>query len=172
MKTTGITRRIDELGRIVLPKEIRKNMHIKTGDLLEIYLIDSDTISLKKHSILNSNQDFLYSFIKTIGKSINSDIYITSLDKIVFSTIIDFVDKTISSELEEQIRSGSIFKNVGKLILTKQYTIDDNFKVFPISPNGDIAGIIIYKFNDIFNSYSENLIKFCNDFLTNYLESY
>ena len=41
MKTTGITRRIDELGRIVIPKEIRKNMHLKPGELLEIFLNDS-----------------------------------------------------------------------------------------------------------------------------------
>lgn len=47
MKTTGITRRIDELGRIVIPKEIRKNMHLKTGELLEIFLSDSETITLK-----------------------------------------------------------------------------------------------------------------------------
>ena len=40
MKTTGITRRIDELGRIVIPKEIRKNMHLKPGELLEIFLND------------------------------------------------------------------------------------------------------------------------------------
>ncbi len=49
MKTTGITRRIDELGRIVIPKELRKNMHIKTGELLEIFLSDTETISLRKH---------------------------------------------------------------------------------------------------------------------------
>ena len=48
MKTTGITRRIDELGRIVIPKEIRKNMHLKPGELLEIFLNDSETITLKK----------------------------------------------------------------------------------------------------------------------------
>ena len=40
MKTTGITRRIDELGRIVIPKEIRKNMHLKAGELIEIILND------------------------------------------------------------------------------------------------------------------------------------
>ena len=56
MKTTGITRRIDELGRIVIPKEIRKNMHLKPGELLEIFLNDSETITLKKHSIISKKE--------------------------------------------------------------------------------------------------------------------
>lgn len=47
MKTTGIVRRIDELGRIVIPKEMRKNLRIKTGDNLEI-MVNDDTIVLKK----------------------------------------------------------------------------------------------------------------------------
>ena len=49
MKTTGIIRRIDELGRIVIPKEIRKNLRIKNGESLEIYL-ENDSIILKKYS--------------------------------------------------------------------------------------------------------------------------
>ena len=47
MSTTGIIRRIDELGRIVIPKEIRKNLRIKNGDNLEI-LVDGENITLKK----------------------------------------------------------------------------------------------------------------------------
>ena len=53
MKTTGIIRRIDELGRIVIPKEIRKNLRIKNGESLEIYL-ENDSIILKKYSQIES----------------------------------------------------------------------------------------------------------------------
>ena len=49
MKTTGVIRRIDELGRIVIPKEIRKSLRIKNGESLEVYL-DGDSIILKKFS--------------------------------------------------------------------------------------------------------------------------
>ena len=59
MKTTGITRRIDDLGRIVIPKEIRKNLHLKTGELLEIFIDDLDSIILKKHSVINRKDDFI-----------------------------------------------------------------------------------------------------------------
>ena len=53
MKSTGIVRRIDELGRIVIPKEIRKNLKIREGDTLEIY-VEKSSIILRKFSHLNS----------------------------------------------------------------------------------------------------------------------
>ena len=53
MKTTGVIRRIDELGRIVIPKEIRKSLRIKNGESLEVYL-DGDSIILKKFSQIES----------------------------------------------------------------------------------------------------------------------
>ena len=52
MKATGIVRRIDDLGRIVLPKEIRKSLKIKEGDMLEIYVQDSGAIMLEKLDII------------------------------------------------------------------------------------------------------------------------
>ena len=52
MKDTGIVRRIDELGRIVIPKEIRKNLRINTGDNVEIYMDENNKIVLKKYSTL------------------------------------------------------------------------------------------------------------------------
>ena len=52
VKDTGIVRRIDELGRIVIPKEIRKNLRINTGDNVEIYMDENNKIVLKKYSTL------------------------------------------------------------------------------------------------------------------------
>ena len=79
MKTTGITRRIDELGRVVIPKELRKNMHIKSGELLEIFLSDKETISLKKHTIIDKNEEFINLFVKTLSDKLNSNIFVTNL---------------------------------------------------------------------------------------------
>lgn len=52
MKATGIVRRIDDLGRIVIPKEIRRNLHIREGDPLEIFLEEDGGVVLKKYSIM------------------------------------------------------------------------------------------------------------------------
>ena len=56
MKATGIVRRIDDLGRIVIPKEIRKNLRIKEGDNLEVF-VDGEDIILKKYSMMNKIND-------------------------------------------------------------------------------------------------------------------
>ena len=56
MKSTGITRKIDELGRVVIPKEIRRNLGIRDGESLEIYT-DEDSIILNKHSQIEKYED-------------------------------------------------------------------------------------------------------------------
>ena len=57
MKTTGIIRRIDDLGRIVIPKELRRNLRIKNGDTLEVF-VDADSVILKKYSPIGELSEF------------------------------------------------------------------------------------------------------------------
>ena len=65
MKATGIVRRIDELGRIVIPKEIRKTLRLREGENLEIYT-NGDEIILKKYSLMNKLEDFASDFTDSI----------------------------------------------------------------------------------------------------------
>ena len=58
MKTTGIVRRIDELGRVVIPKELRRTMRIKEGEEMEVFVAPDDTLVLKKYSPLKAMEDF------------------------------------------------------------------------------------------------------------------
>ncbi len=169
MKTTGITRRIDELGRVVIPKEIRKNMHLKTGELLEIYLHDSDTIVLKKHSVINREQEFINNFIKSLSKKINCEIYVTNLNEVVFSSKENLIGEKISHTLENMIGNTINISNEKTLNLTNNITLTDDFKVYPILPNGDFSGLVIFeKSVDTINS---ELINFSISFLENYLEN-
>ena len=59
MKATGVVRRIDDLGRIVIPKELRRTMRIKEGESLEIFIDGNDQIILKKHSTVQNVNDFV-----------------------------------------------------------------------------------------------------------------
>ena len=70
MKTTGIIRRIDELGRIVIPKEIRKNLRIKNGESLEIYL-ENDSIILKKYSQIESLKNVSIDYVEALIRLLN-----------------------------------------------------------------------------------------------------
>lgn len=171
MKTTGITRRIDELGRIVIPKEIRKNMHLKTGELLEIYLNDSETIMLKKHSIINKNQEFLNHYVKTLASKVDCNVYITNLSDVIFSNDYDVVGEKISNELEEFITNGVNFNNLDKISITKNLTLENMFQVFPLSPNGDLSGLMIIHFKQNNLKERDDIIKFSTAFIESYLES-
>ena len=82
MKTTGVIRRIDELGRIVIPKEIRKSLRIKNGESLEVYL-DGDSIILKKFSQIESLESISVDYVEAFNQIIKHNIIVTDRDKVV-----------------------------------------------------------------------------------------
>lgn len=110
MKSTGVVRRIDDLGRIVIPKEIRKNMKIKDGESVEIYL-DSDNIILKKYSPLGNIMEFYKSYVNSIYEAILENIMIVDRDKVVAvagDLKKKYLDKSISSKLDNIIEQREV----------------------------------------------------------------
>ena len=97
MKTMGLTRRIDELGRIVIPKEIRQNMKLRPGELLEVYISDSDVLSMKKHEILEKTDNVIETLVNTLSKSLNSNVYIIKNNIVLFSNENSVINKEIST---------------------------------------------------------------------------
>ena len=79
MSTTGIIRRIDELGRIVIPKEIRKSLRIKNGDNLEI-LVDGENITLKKYSQIENLENMASIYAESFYQVLKYNIFITVTD--------------------------------------------------------------------------------------------
>ena len=157
MKTIGITRRIDELGRVVIPKEIRKNMHIKSGDLLEIYLNNEQTITLKKHSFFSKNEGFLWAFIDTLSRKINSNIFIVSQDEIVFSNLKNLLHLKVNATSNN--------------IVMDNYELSSDSKIYELIPNGDLVGYLIIEPRDKNIDKHFNLISFSLLFLETYLEN-
>ena len=82
MKTTGVVRRIDDLGRIVIPKDIRKSLRIRDGESLEFF-VDKETISLKKFSTSADLSEIAQSLLDSIYTTINKSIFVTDRDKFV-----------------------------------------------------------------------------------------
>ena len=70
MKATGVVRRIDDLGRIVIPKEIRRSLKINDGDSLEIF-VDTNEVILKKYSLLDDMVDLSKKLVNTVKKVYN-----------------------------------------------------------------------------------------------------
>lgn len=103
MKTTGIVRRVDDLGRIVIPKEIRRTLHIKEGDAMEIYLDNNDTVCFKKYYGSWEYGEATIDLMAAIRDAMD-DMYITEEDKTAMSGAIALLD---------QVKT--LLLNVGKL---------------------------------------------------------
>ena len=109
MKSTGVVRRIDELGRIVIPKEIRRNLGIREGENLEIFT-ESDSIILKKYCRMTSNSDLASNLCEIIYNTFNYKIIITDREKVIASSglNINIIGNLISNEYLEMIEEREI----------------------------------------------------------------
>lgn len=175
MKTTGVVRRIDDLGRIVIPKEIRKTLRIKDGESLEIFL-DSDHIVLKKYSYLENVADFYKNYVEAISSSIKESIMIVDRDKIVAASgefKKKYFDKVISSYLENLIESrvSVTEKDFMELQITNDSTELVSYSISPIIASGDAIGAVImlskvHKMND----FNEKTVEIAAKFLGKYIE--
>lgn len=143
MNQIGSIRRLDELGRIVIPKEIRKELRIKSGDNFEIYLNGQDII-LKKHSPLESFKELSHSISQTIYTKLKKDILIISGETIIENTIKEIKEKNISDELYNlfSTRQTTLFHSK-KIYLTENYLINKDLIISPLNVGGDILGAII-----------------------------
>ena len=102
MKATGIVRRIDDLGRVVIPKEIRRTMRIREGDPLEIYTTKDGEVIFKKYSLLGGLEDFAAQFCDTLSRSTDFTAAVTDRDAIIAVAGVgkrELLGKTISEPL-------------------------------------------------------------------------
>lgn len=104
MKATGIVRRIDDLGRVVIPKEIRRTMRIREGDPLEIYTTKEGEVIFKKYSLLGGLEDFAAQFCDTLSRSTEFTAAVTDRDTVIAVAGIgkrELLGKTISQPMEQ-----------------------------------------------------------------------
>lgn len=107
MKHTKITRRIDELGRIVIPKEIRNNLNIKNGENIEIS-VDDNNILLSKYSLLKNNWSNLDKIVEIISRSFNLSIKIFDRENLICEYPITIMDLNTVFSKELVINSNLI----------------------------------------------------------------
>ncbi|HBM81348.1 MAG TPA: stage V sporulation protein T, partial [Clostridiaceae bacterium] len=103
MKATGIVRRIDDLGRVVIPKEIRRTLRIREGDPLEIFTDREGGVILKKYSPIGELSDFAKEYAESLQQSLGHTVLISDKDTIVAvagATKKEYMDKRISEDIE------------------------------------------------------------------------
>lgn len=174
MKLAGIVRRIDELGRIVIPKEIRKTLHIKNGENLEIFIND-DQIILKKYSELGNLSELSDTIAQTLNLYLKTSVLISDTDKFISISgplKKQYQNKEISETILKYINARKIVTVQDKKInLTKDKTEDGNIVVSPIIANGDEIGSIVVVSNEELTKNNIDMINLLAKVLAKHIES-
>lgn len=174
MKATGVVRRIDELGRIVIPKEIRKTLRIKEGENLEIY-IEKEDIILRKYSAMSNLNDFAQQLTDAIYTLLKNNIFIMDTDTIIAVSgdlKKKYLGKQISETMNDYIsRRDSMFEKYPKKLKIANEEEEGSFAYASVVANGDAVGmVLIFSRGEQLSGSEEQIVKIVANFLSKYLE--
>ena len=151
MKATGIVRRIDDLGRVVIPKEIRRTLRIREGDPLEIFTDREGEVILKKYSAIGELGTMAKQYAESLAQTMNCTVCITDHDQIVAAAGTgkkEFQEKYISRELEETLKNREqVFADTENMDFIE---IVEGMKAYreeiicPIISEGDVIGSVLF----------------------------
>lgn len=149
MKATGIVRRIDDLGRVVIPKEIRRTLRIREGDPLEIFVDRDGEVILKKYSPISELGDFAKEYAEALYDSLNHIVLIADRDTYIAvagASKKEFLNKAVGQIVESVMdgRKTDLVTTEGEYNLVSDH--DEGLKGYvatPIIANGDPIGAVI-----------------------------
>lgn len=148
MKATGIVRRIDDLGRVVIPKEIRRTMRIREGDPLEIFTDHEGEVIFKKYSPISELAGVAAQYAEALNKTTNLSIVIIDKDAVVAAAGAskkEIVDQKISRELESLLENRQLYtwkENDAVIPITDRAEKYFVRAAMPIFTEGDIIGAV------------------------------
>ncbi len=153
MKATGIVRRIDDLGRVVIPKEIRRTMRIREGDPLEIYTDADGEVIFKKYSPIGELSTQAKQFAEVLHRNTNLPVMIADRDRIIACAGIpkkEALERRLSSSVEEILEKRTPFVAA---IDNERFSPADGISrycgaVYPIIGAGDVSGAVILMLNE------------------------
>ncbi|OQB25481.1 MAG: Stage V sporulation protein T [Firmicutes bacterium ADurb.Bin182] len=172
MKATGIVRRIDELGRVVIPKEIRRTLRIREGDPLEIFTDREGEVILKKYSPIGELGDFAKEYAESLHNSLEHIAAICDKDVIIAvsgGAKRELMDKSIHENVERLIKNReraqlSLAKDSQPILIT---TSDDESTAYtaativPILSQGDAIGAVMLLSRDAGSVMGTTEMKVC-----------
>ena len=149
MKATGIVRRIDDLGRVVIPKEIRRTLRIREGDPLEIYTATDGEVIFKKYSPVGELSAFASQYADVLTRISSMPVVITDKDHVIAVAGVskrEFLERRVTSVLENYMDSR-------KSYAATQQSMNDiqpiegiehcAAVIYPIIASGDVTGAVI-----------------------------
>ncbi|MCR6098405.1 stage V sporulation protein T [Salipaludibacillus agaradhaerens] len=178
MKATGIVRRIDDLGRVVIPKEIRRTLRIREGDPLEIFVDREGEVILKKYSPISELGDFAKEYAEALYDSLNHIVLIADRDS--FITVAggskkDYHNKAIGDLVEQAMeeRKSNVKSEKGEYVIAGDTSEPmDGYCISPIIANGDPIGAVslISKGSGAIGEVEQKLAETAAGFLARQME--
>ena len=148
MKATGIVRRIDDLGRVVIPKEIRRTMRIREGDALEIYTSGEGEVIFKKYSPIGELSGFASSYADVLYRMGGLPALICDLDHVVAAAGVsrrEVLERRVSDQLEQLTSSRKSFlkESAGTPPLIPAEGVSGACACFPVLSGSDVNGSVM-----------------------------
>ncbi len=149
MKATGIVRRIDDLGRVVIPKEIRRTLRIREGDPLEIFVDRDGEVILKKYSPISELSDFAKEYAEALYDSLGHTILITDRDSFISvagGSKKEYLNRNIGQVVEKVMEDRQVS------LVTSETDVEfidgveekvSSYVIGPIIANGDPIGAVL-----------------------------
>lgn len=162
MKATGIVRRVDDLGRIIIPKDVRRTMHIREGEPLEVFVDNNNCVIFRKYSPLGALSE-VKPMVQTIAKVTGLPCCITDKSVVLEASGTssrEIFTKHISSETLEIIEAGQQWISDDSIPLLENIESYQTQHIFPIISEGEIVGSIILLCG--YGQVTEKDIAVCN----------
>ncbi|MBE7089586.1 MAG: AbrB/MazE/SpoVT family DNA-binding domain-containing protein [Clostridiales bacterium] len=172
MVETGMVRRVDELGRVVIPKEIRKTLRIKEGEPLEIFT-EKEQLVLKKYSPIESVLSYAECVCASLNEMTDKIVYVFDTDKLVCASIknkniigepVAFETEKVMRERKSSLRTKTDGSQVPPAFKGEETEGVYSRITFPIVSGGDVFGAIVLtdkKGQEEFTKQEEQLVSLC-----------
>ncbi len=150
MKATGIVRRIDDLGRVVIPKEIRRTMRIREGDPLEIYTGPNEEVVFKKYSPVGEMSEFAVQYADVMSRVSGSAVLICDRDHVIAvagESKKEYLEKRLSKQLEEAMedRQAVVLRGgEARPLFPVEERDRPSAVMVPILAAGDVTGCVCF----------------------------
>ena len=180
MKATGIVRRVDDLGRIVIPKEIRRTLRIREGDPLEIYTEKDGGVIFRKYSPMGDLQEFAAQMCESIGSVTGHIAAVSDRDSIIAlhgAPKKELMDKPNSPELEKLMEQRKNYRYQSGQPILRPSEQSEKYQLgvaSPILSQGDLMGCVMLLLNESDTPLAESdqgLVQTIAGFLGKQMES-
>ena len=167
LKENSNIRKIDELGRIVIPRDIRKKMHLLNSDALEIYIEDG-AIKLEKFSSFDGSLNEIRTFLDIASRITSNSYLVTNKDYILLSNVKEYENLVLPANIKKYLANTNN-KPLSVEVLNKIYS-QNEFNLTAINIDGDNEGVIIELISS--NNKNDNIIRLLNAIIEKKLNNY